>query len=102
MLNFILGVLIGLFIKELVAYLPTIARWQIDRGVKQLPEEMRADFGGKWFAVEAKLPGDLSKVIWGIGCNWFLAPQALTPATPERVAKLPFCSLCCLPKGPTV
>jgi hypothetical protein len=88
MLKFLFGVLTGLFIKEVAAYLPTIARWQINRGVKQLPEEMRADFGGKWFAVEAKLPGDLSKLIWGIGCNWLLAPQALKPATPEAAAKL--------------
>jgi hypothetical protein len=78
----------ALIVREIAAYLPTIARWQINRGVKRLPEEMRAEAREKWFAMESKLPGDLSKVLWGIGCNWFLAPQILKPATPERVAKL--------------
>jgi len=27
-------------------------------------------------------------VIWGMGCNWLLAPQALKPALPKRVATL--------------
>jgi len=88
MLKFLLGVLTGLLIKEVAAYLPAIARWQIKRGVKQLPEEIRADFGEKWFAVEAKLPGDLSKLIWGIGCNRLLARQALKPASPGADAKV--------------
>jgi hypothetical protein len=78
----------ALIVREIAAYLPTIARWQINRGANQLPEEMRADSRAKWLAMETKLPGDLSKVLWGIGCNWFLAPQFLKPATPERVAKL--------------
>jgi len=88
MLMFLLGLLIGLFIKEVAAYLPIIAQGQINRGLKQLPKETRANFGEKWFAVEAKLPSDLSKVIWGMGCNWLLAPQASKPLMSERVAKL--------------
>jgi len=78
----------ALIVREIAAYLPTIARWQINRGIERLPEEMRAEVGKKWLATETMLPGDLSKVLWGIGCNWFLAPQFLKPATPERVAKL--------------
>ena len=78
----------ALIVREIAAYLPTIARWQINRGIERLPEEMRAEVGKKWLATETMLPGDLSKVLWGIGCNWFLAPQFLKPAAPERVAKL--------------
>jgi hypothetical protein len=89
MFNFLLGVLTVLFIREVSAYLPTIGRSQINRGIEQLPSDaMRLDFGGKWLAVEAKLPGDLSKLIWGIGCNWLLAQGATKPARPERVTKL--------------
>jgi len=87
MLNYLLGVLSGFAMREFWAYLPTIARWQVNRGVKQLPEEKRAETSEKWYATEAKIPGPMSKVVWGILCNRVLAPESLKPETPERIAK---------------
>src|SRR6516164_1329747 len=87
MLKFFFGFLSGLLLREFAAYLPTIARWQINRGVKQLPEEKRAEVREQWHAVEGKISGNLTKVLWGIWCNYVLAPESLKPLTPERIAK---------------
>lgn len=78
----------ALIVREIAAYLPAIARWQINRGLKRLPDAVRPETRDKWLAIDAKLPGDLTKVLWGVGCNWILVPAFGKPATPERVAKI--------------
>jgi hypothetical protein len=74
--------------REIAAYFPTVARWQINRAVSRVPEEFRAASRDKWFEIEAKIPGGLTKLLWGLGCNYLLSRVGGNPATPERAAKL--------------
>jgi hypothetical protein len=51
-------------------------------------EEFRAASRDKWFEIEAKIPGGLTKVLWGLGCNYLLSRVGGNPPSPENVAKL--------------
>jgi hypothetical protein len=85
--GFIGGVATGFLGREIGAYFPTIAQWQINRAVCRVPEEYREASREKWFGIEAKLPGGLSKLLWGLACNWLLSRLSL-PNTPENAAKI--------------
>jgi hypothetical protein len=88
LLGFIGGLATAFLGREVAAYFPAIARWQINRAVSRVPEEFRVAARDKWFEIEVKIPGGLTKVLWGLGCNCLLSRVGGNPATPENVAKL--------------
>jgi hypothetical protein len=59
-----------LLIREIVAYLPVFSRWLIRRSVRRFPEAQRPEVREKWLGIADKLPGDLTKVLWGVSCIW--------------------------------
>jgi hypothetical protein len=75
MVNFLIGVIATLFVRELIDWLPALGRLMIRRAAKRLSEDQRDATRDAWLEFATKLPGgNLTKVLWGAACL-FMAAQ---------------------------
>jgi hypothetical protein len=83
---------------ELSAHIEPCARWIIDKGVDQLPAEVRDRYREEWLAHLDETPGTLRKLWHAVGCRWgaikvcgVLRQQTKRPACQMDHQTIAFC-----------
>jgi hypothetical protein len=82
-LSFLGAIILKLTIVEVQDWMPTFARWIINRSAAKLPKHERERFREEWLAHLDEYPGRLSKICHAVGCA--LGVRAINKAISVRL-----------------
>lgn len=69
-MNFLYGLVTGVLIREIIAWLPRLSDWLINRALRRVPEAEREENRARWFAEQKALPdAALTRIAHGLLCN---------------------------------